>query len=540
MITKKQILTEASKVKILVDKLGLDQSVAERINAICGSLSVWLANKLLIAVAENIYNGNLDTPDIKAKSIEFMNKRISTYSSVLTNIMDYIRVGLNSDISTVKDFSYSKLNDIANKWHEELHIGNDALNYKEEHPIIRDYRKDGIGFYWVDLETHYCDEESERMGHCGRTGGNTLFSLRQYKPLSNGHTLNSSHITAAIGRDGRILQMKGQKNSKPKEVYYPYILDLLMTNEDITGFGYEYDSENDFKITDLTEDQIKALYAKRPDLFDSRSGRRVLVKIGIIERNPDEGNFVLKISPDDVYRYVDGGWNVSSVKTHNGGIRTIDVFEALLTDAWTLFDSNYHDDIGSALQYYVDDKNLSTIKDLLIKMAKNAEYEIDPDEDTEELINELDGDYEISNAINSSVSDGETDSYIDYYQKLLKDALETYGTVTEMNDEGVTITGNIDALFHQQDIDESQSDDYFERCGEKDLACVIIEMLEDIDKPKFSPDDRWTPDVNEEAFNENLADRLSEINVPEPTQIPEPASLDEAINKIKSFYKRII
>ena len=37
------------------------------------------------------------------------------------------------------------------------------------------------------------------------------------------------------------------------------------------------------------------------------------------------------------------------------------------------------------------------------------------------------------------------------------------------------------------------------------------EILDTLDKPKFSIDDRWYPDINDNEFNEMLSDRLSEI-----------------------------
>ena len=40
------LLLEASKVKILTDKEGLDQDQAELLDEICGGLSVWMLSKL--------------------------------------------------------------------------------------------------------------------------------------------------------------------------------------------------------------------------------------------------------------------------------------------------------------------------------------------------------------------------------------------------------------------------------------------------------------------------------------------------------------
>ena len=45
--TKKQILTEASKVKVLVDKLHLEPEIAKRVDDICGPLSIWMINKMI-------------------------------------------------------------------------------------------------------------------------------------------------------------------------------------------------------------------------------------------------------------------------------------------------------------------------------------------------------------------------------------------------------------------------------------------------------------------------------------------------------------
>ena len=48
-----------------------------------------------------------------------------------------------------------------------------------------------------------------------------------------------------------------------------------------------------------------------------------------------------------------------------------------------------------------------------------------------------------------------------------------------------------------------------ERCAD-DIKCAFNEMVAggDIEKPKWDPDDRWYPDVNEAYFNEMLSDYL--------------------------------
>ena len=95
-----------------------------------------------------------------------------------------------------------------------------------------------------------------------------------------------------------------------------------------------------------------------------------------------------------------------------------------------------------------------------------------------------------------------------YLYGLLKDAIEEYGPVSEMNSDDVTFTVDVEQFLS---LDDEYNDDLYERC-EDDITCVFDEMIGDgdIDKPSFSPDERWYPDVDEKNFNEILSERLSE------------------------------
>ena len=156
-------------------------------------------------------------------------------------------------------FKLISLIDYNNTFFQQINIID--INYNEENEVLRDYREDGVGFYWVNLETNNSPEECERMGHCGRTNSNnTIYSLRETKRLNPKYTLNKSHLTAAVGNDNVLYQMKGPKNSKPQEKFYPYIIDLLLNDDSIQSFGSEYDSASDFNLVDLSEEQIKKIY----------------------------------------------------------------------------------------------------------------------------------------------------------------------------------------------------------------------------------------------------------------------------------------
>lgn len=525
-ILEEKIISEASKVDVLINKLGLNQTSAEKIYKKCGPLSVWMTNKLKELVKLNLENWGRE---ISNESInEYLNQSLerNQFDTSITSIMDFIRVGLNGNISNIKNLNYNDLYKKSVDWHESLEIGGGDINYEEKNPIIKDFRDDnGFGFYWVDLETNNSDEECKRMGHCGRTGyGNTLISLRETKKIPNTkYTINKSHLTAALGEDGRIYQLKGPKNSKPKEQYYEYILPLFYVlggggeEEDylIKGFGSEYASDRDFKLSDLPDSVIKDLYQNRPELFTSRSMKKKLESLGIIELPPIEMIFNLEMKPNQVGNYIDGDYTVRTTrrKTETGyeKVTKYGLFETILSgDMWDLW--NYYDaDWKGALEYSVNDENAKKIEELLREMAKEGDVEFDEDLSLEDKIEEYDGNYEIQSAINSSVNDAESDAYGNDIYDALKEALEEYGVILKMDDTGVVV--RIDLSNHIQNINDEYLDELFEGCSDSP-GCVFEELMYqgDIDKPMFNfNSDYYSPDMDDNYFNDILADRLGEI-----------------------------
>jgi hypothetical protein len=93
----------------------------------------------------------------------------------------------------------------------------------------------------------------------------------------------------------------------------------------------------------------------------------------------------------------------------------------------------------------------------------------------------------------------------------LRNALEEYGEVTKLNDEGAIIKINLQDIINKSEPDEDDLDDMFERCGDE-IDCVFREMLGDYyDKPDFRIDDRWSPDIDEREFNDTLNSYLGDI-----------------------------
>ena len=499
------LILEASKKDILIQKLGLNERNAEFLSSLCGPLSVFIANKMIDHIGIGLTQSREEVIDELNLDYTLQSNRQSIIS-----IMDWVRVGLGGNVKPYQNLTFNQLLGQSKKWHDELQVGDSTIDYKEEHPVVVDFRNEkGNGYYWVDLESKDCTEESKRMGHCGRSAGN-LYSLRFTSPIENTKfTKNRSFVTASVNDSGVLLQMKGPHNKKPSEELHPYIVPFIL-NDIVGKFGSEYQSSEDFSLTDLPEDKIKEIYDQKPDLFDNRKGKRALQKIGLIaNRSTEDMVFELQIDPAYISRYVDGDWTIRKYKDANGRQRETGMFETLLSgDYWDLFDNG--GDWNVALEYYIDDENKDIISDLIKGFANPDEIE---DKSLKELIEEFDNNYEIRNALGNAMSSAESDSYYVYYKRTLQNALEEYGNVTKLNDEGATIEINLKTVIDNHGVNEDDLDDYFERC-EDSYECVFDELMGDYyDKPDFRIDDRWTPDVDEIYFNEILNDYLGDVRM---------------------------
>jgi len=521
----RNLITEASKKDVLINKIGLDPEIAEWFDRTCGGLAVIMFKKWIKRILDTIaqYQEGVTEKDVIAERNKLKNIPLSDRQKI-QSIMDWVRVGLNGRLNQYQNLEFSELYDKSREWHDSLSLGQGDINYIEENTIVKDFRdENGEGFYWVDLNTNVSDEECNRMGHCGRTGSNNdLYSLRETKKLPGGKfTLNRSHLTASIGNDGILYQLKGPKNSKPQEEFHQYILPLFFVlggggeQEDylIQGFGSEYASNLDFKITDLPDETIKQLYEQRPELFESYSLRKKLKDMGLIEM-PGLQSFVLSIPVERIDNYVDGNWVMGTRRwtDANGNKRVSKTyfFEVLLTDPWDIW-QNYDSDWEGAVDYYLNKENEKKIRDYLISLAENpGEYR---ESSTKDLVEDLDNDYEVRNAISSAVNDAEADDYIDTLRKHLESKLEEYGTILKLNDEGAELQIDLQSFVDNHVSNDEWFFELLENCGDTNYECIFDGIVEDynFDKPKWNFDDRYIPDVNEEYFNDVLSDRLSDF-----------------------------
>lgn len=503
------LLTEASKKDILINKLGVNDYNANALADVAGPLSIFFAYKILEKYEAEYY----DTAErareiIKRNDISIQNRMglvngsnsFVNQRSKLRGIMDWVRVALAGNIKPYEQLTFDELYSESERWHESLNVGDSKIDYKEGNVIILDYRKDGEGYYWVDLGVGNCPDEAERMGHCGRTRGN-LYSLRSFRKIENNHTLNKSHLTASINQ-GDLLQLKGQKNSKPASEYHSLILPLFYFKNDddylINKIGYEYDSSSDFKIADLTPEEVTKLYNDRPELFTGRQEIKALKNLGLIEPTKMDYKFMLDIPLKKADDYIRGELN---------GI----VQDILAGDTWQYWDNYAYADWESSINYHIDEDNTQKI----INMLRNSEG-FDESLSLRDMINEYDDMDEIKSAIKSATNDAEASDYEAHLYNELKDVYGEFGNVISMNDEGVVIEINLESLITENRIDDEVIDEMSERCENNDISdpeCIFEELLSEgyIEKPKFNVDERWYPSIDNNYFNELLDERLNEI-----------------------------
>lgn len=507
----KSLILEASAKDVLVNKLKLSDKAADFFVEKCGKLAIIMANKIIETIVKN--NQKVTT----AQAIILLNKDYRIFSENLVSIMDWIRVGLNGNLGTHKNDDYQTLVRESKKWHDELEVGSGIYNYEEdEDSIILDFRdEDGMGFYWIDLQTSYCNDEQKRMGHCASTRGDTLFSLREIRRINDKFTINKSHLTAAIEEQSegfKILQLKGQKNSKPAQKYHKYIAQLLIDPKvDIVGFGSEYDSASDFKLADLNDDLFKLVMKNNEKLFGTIALYSAYKK-GLIDEAP-QMVFDIFIKPDEMYQYVNSDDYDSRRRLKNGGTETVNYIENFLENGLDYFDFDNH---WKDFTYYSSSELEDKIEEYLINNFKEEINDLNDSNDDDEYfqdlklvdkIKELEID-ELTDVIRQAMDRAYESAYYNDIHKCIEKALSDYGEVLQLNYEGASIRVNL--LSFKDDIDSTK---VLSTAGEvKDELYNLVYEEEMISKPRLYLDSNAYIDKNE--FVDNFYDICSDYNIP--------------------------
>ncbi len=129
------------------------------------------------------------------------------------------------------------------------------------------------GWVWVMTNTAYSAEEACSMGHCGnepaKDSPDRILSLRRNMgENADGDTIWRPSLTFILHENGHLGEMKGRGNGKPTEKYHEMITALLLLPliKGIDGGGYL--PQNNFALSDLTEEEAYRVIKAKPNLAD--------------------------------------------------------------------------------------------------------------------------------------------------------------------------------------------------------------------------------------------------------------------------------
>ena len=260
------VLVEAQKQETIQKVFGFSSQWAEQFVSVNEKLSIWVANSFVNDLISK-------EPTKKKEDIVGKLNRLgllgygpwmSVYKPRYVYIFEWLRNVANTQNLNLKTLSYPEALNQAEEWHDGLEAKK-SENYQEKNEIVIDYRVDGVGFYWANLNASTSEEEKTRMGHCGSKYGTTLFSLRKIHNNGDGE----SYVTLARTPEGIVSEIHGKRNSKPKQIYRQYIIDFLLNPKyPVKGLTLKgvYKPEDNFQIEDLTQEELKMLFDKNRDI----------------------------------------------------------------------------------------------------------------------------------------------------------------------------------------------------------------------------------------------------------------------------------
>ncbi len=175
-------------------------------------------------------------------------------------------LSLNIDKITNYVFGWQWVADVTADFHNYEQEWKDRQKARIEHDpeaveqeVVIDF---GNGWYWINLNRSSCRIEGDAMGHCGNTAanreGDTVLSLRELV-VEDGKKFWVPHLTFILDKDGFLGETKGRNNNKPSAKYHDMIMALLKTDRVVGIKGGGYAAQNNFKLTDLTDEQQQEL-----------------------------------------------------------------------------------------------------------------------------------------------------------------------------------------------------------------------------------------------------------------------------------------
>ncbi len=371
----------------------------------------------------------------------------------------YVLDDIKEDLLHALSFPYAPIQNYVFSWQsirklrrDLLELEQEYLSRKAQYVPINEEDKVVIpfndGFAWVLLDRVSCTIEGDAMGHCGNTGspknGDRILSLRNKIVEKNkdgtSETVWRPSLTFILNKDGYLGEMKGRNNNKPDEKYHSYIITLLKSDmvNGIVGGGYK--PENNFRLSDLTEEQRENLYQTKPTLAPMSYQYR---KFGITEHLIKASTELLKVNGYDSFLEFDNRSKFIRLYEYknweelvkDNGDRT---FQNYLDHEY--FDAGYsYNDIDKSSRVEILDKLSSDDLKAIVNYTERtylgaaAEWKEDNDTedfsdiDTDDLYDILDQESDpicdlLAGAVIQGMNIGAESDYLDHVKSVLDDS----------------------------------------------------------------------------------------------------------------------
>lgn len=550
---------------VIMNKIGINEENADFLVSQSEKFSIWLADSI-------IKKFMIDRSENKKTILESINSHPDYISRFfrreIREILDWLQHPV-TEKQDLRNLSFDEALEKAKEWHNELQVlgGDIDFTEPEKNTILKKYPKnsDGIEYYWVFIPSNYCDLESSRMGHCGRTGyGNNLISLRSIKPYGKGHTISDSHVTIAYGvNDGIFYQIKGKKNNKPAEKYFPYVFDLIksMSNNSINfnfeGFGSEYGDNEDYGFQDMTNEEIRELYELKPSIFTDAESILAIFDAGVIDTEELKGiineNTNFNTFGNQIKLYERGiiSEEPSTIVEINYGCDDVvrllnvdrdfseDIVEKILCgdigelyDGWSYYYENPSDLVGN-----LNKENEQSVIDEIVRIT-GLDESVVKENGIEYYLNGDDDDFSkddfdnIIRILASAQNSADNSDYYKYLYDAIESALNNLGEVKSLNYEGVKMTIDLSNYMSLEEIADSM-----ERYEFEDVSNLFSELIarSEIELPNLRIDDRYTPYGSSQDFNEYVSDADLESGFEKGGQTETKMSYEDFVETLQEY-----
>lgn len=557
-------LLSESRKQILVDKLKLSESIADWIVNISDKYAVWFANDFIKSIVNSLGDNSRIEPLKKVVLQQMSSNNPSGAVSKLINrtkiqkegeyryISDWLNgrgsgVAIEQDKINFRELTFDEALRRATQWH------NNVAELSKEDVAIEDEDGDVAitfpdGYYWINLGQNYCEKEGQAMGHCGRGEGN-LFSLRREgRPF----------LTADVLSNGTVRQLRGRANTKPKEEYHSYIIKFILSSF-VQSFDYwDYKKEENFKLSDLTEEQLENVIEKKPylvdgeDVFSTLPINKILEMIKQGDLSIDINAYIelkRRLTPEQLKNfYEENAISFECLIPHlqfknyrflNGllGEKFTEKGIILQYDDWTdeylidLFNRDEQDSVKNIVNYdlnldwdsYIFDSNLTNLE-----MPKISEENInklksvignDNIKNQDELLefieeNEVDVEDVIKRTLAQAETSAREDAYFNLVIKALTDFLSSYEFVDNKLTFLLTYEQFLEILSGDLRIDEEVNNLTNYKNKKDYIESMLGEFLQETDNSDINPLKLNEPyygvsaDADEEYFNELLSEEL--------------------------------